>query len=279
MDSKCTTPPPSPAFGSSHLGEDDGKTHDTPPGGAHLDLDALDLLLNNKKKRTRETPQRRETKPRRAKMDKRQKTDNNETVNFLLGFDAPQPWVTEPTQIFKISTQQRLRNSQPNPDYGRIEVCEHLHDANGQATRVIFPTWIDVKNNETNLRLARRMKKLIEKGHTAKAFQSGGDRFDSSTQYLRLAFGRTPDEEAKFLPGWEARQTVGIDDLKRYEHLAIINQLIASVKMCQVEESEQLVDQLGERDRRAWDAHWRAAKKQAMIAFVRTRFTVQWSNY
>lgn len=72
-----------------------------------------------------------------------------------------------------------------------------------------FPLVIKIKNNVTNQKKAARIRKLVESGHTARAFLArrswhhGEGEGDEKWPILKLAFGRTVKEDLKYLPAFE----------------------------------------------------------------------------
>lgn len=160
----------------------------------------------------RKTPERKES----TKKSKRRKTEATDaknstatpTVEFTLCSTPPPKWenVTgdgqggwkplTKLQIFAVDLRHRETNERKlfkGGDYGRIEVRNEIGTFQYEETPI--PRSIDVKNNPTNLKLAARMKRLVDKGCMARAFIH--HRFGADE--LVLAFAGTPEEEAAAL--------------------------------------------------------------------------------
>jgi hypothetical protein len=86
---------------------------------------------------------------------------------------------------------------------GLIVMEEKSYRGNSRKS-IPFPSSIKIKNNATNQKKAMRILRLVQKGHTAKAF-IGKSAFNDS-KHLQLQFGRTVEEDLKHLPQWQKEQ-------------------------------------------------------------------------
>jgi hypothetical protein len=116
---------------------------------------------------------------------------------------CPKEWYTTHLDhhVFFIGLTDGFVQKEKGPGY-YSNVSEGTHGKS-----VPFPAVIKIKNNPTNEKKAQKIRKLVASGHTAKAFlvRSHWSESEGPTS-LKLMFGRTPDEDTKYLPVWRQEQ-------------------------------------------------------------------------
>jgi hypothetical protein len=103
-----------------------------------------------------------------------------------IKLDKPTPYQTDPlTGLFTITNG------------GTIYNCGSVEGGN----EILFPSTLSVRDKPDNIKWAKKIQELITTNHTARAFL-----FTESTD-LHLRFGRTVEEDLKYLPTFQAKQT------------------------------------------------------------------------
>lgn len=113
-------------------------------------------------------------------------------------YPMPTPYATIPLRDYV--------NNEPTRFVIRLSdglICQTWHEIY-DGKEVPFPTELRFRNNTANIKRLQPLLHLVEKGHTCKAFagmsrSKHGMAHDKQT-HVFLRFGRTVDEDAKYLP-------------------------------------------------------------------------------
>lgn len=201
---------------------DDDETEDESEGEAKERKNTETEHAENKQTETESAEDKeRETTKVPSERTAKYRLDVDLKNNYI---DRPKRWKTTwcPETIFRISLEgSHVGQICVGKDtFGRV-----LRFNMNKAVEKKFPEEIVVKNNTTNLKLARRIHRLVSKGLTARACTEMDPRTRTKAQYLILAFGKTVQEDADDLPAFlkreeEARKSklASFEAMKRAHH-------------------------------------------------------------
>ncbi len=87
----------------------------------------------------------------------------------------------------------------------------------GKVKQTPFPAVIKIKNNKTNQQKAMKIRKLVQAGHTAKAFLCRSQyNLDMKYSRLKLMFGRTVKEDLDYVPEFLKQKEIAKQAAKRH---------------------------------------------------------------
>lgn len=125
-----------------------------------------------------------------AKEGKEAKEKKSRTTVVTLTTSQPPTYATEPTRVFTFCAGAGCEE----------KLVRYLF---AHSKKVPFPT--ELKVFKKSLKLAEEIKVLLVQGHTARAFENPLS-YRGGRKELVLAIGRTPDEDAAFLPTFQQQQ-------------------------------------------------------------------------
>lgn len=212
---------------------------------------------------------KRKSSPENKENVKRAKPDNNDLVEIHLNVDPhgdavmlPQPYVTKPMaeNIFVIVDTKQGKLYDTDCGCGEWLIA---NENNPELKLVDFPSSIKVQRNG-NMGIANRIKFLIRKGHTAKAFlrtrhETKRDGKKSTYHDLFLVFGQTEVvDQVRALEWTQERER----QRQRREHIRHVLSNINSATM------DRLVARLSEPKRREWTGFLNCKTRELFREFI-----------